>query len=306
MSKLPDLEGLAIFAKIVQMRSFAGAAIELRLSKSTVSKAISRLEVKLGTLLFNRTSRQLSLTEAGRQLSVRAAHILAEGEAAEDDTRLQSGAPRGLLRLAAPMSFGNLQVAPLMPEFLATYPELSVDLHLSDEKVDMIGSGFDAAIRIAASLDPSLRARTLCDMPRFLLGAPSYLEKFGRPKHPVRLSTHKCITYTLATPETWHFRNRNGETATVQPSGPLRVNNGDAMLPVLLAGTGLGVLPEFFVRGALSDGRLERLLPQWSLPLGAAYWVTPPGGLRPKRVDLLRDFLIQKLTLRDKAQKGPR
>ena len=143
-------------------------------------------------------------------------------------------------------------------------------------------------------------------MPRFLLGAPSYLDKFGRPKHPVRLSTHKCITYTLATPETWHFTNRNGETAAVQPSGPLRANNGDAMLPALLAGTGLGVLPEFFVRGALSDGRLERLLTQWSLPLGAAYWVTPPGGLRPKRVDLLRDFLIQKLTLRNKAQKGSR
>src|SRR6201993_4443004 len=303
MSKLPDLEGLAIFAKVAETRSFAAAAAELKLSKPTVSKAVSRVEAKLKTRLFNRTSRRIALTDAGRQLADRAAHILAEGEAAEDEALSRSTAVRGLVRLAAPMSFGVLHLAPLLPEFLATYPEVSIDLHLSDAMVDMIGDGFDAAVRIATLPDSSLVARRLCGMPLYLVGSPAYLDAHGRPRHPMNVADHPCIVYGHGTaPEIWRFTHRNGKSATVRPSGPLRVNNGDAMMPALIAGTGLGVLPEFILRDTLADGRLERLLPDWSLPSGAVYWVTPPGGPRPKRVEALADFLVEKLARHTKRR----
>jgi DNA-binding transcriptional LysR family regulator len=296
MSNLPDFEGLAVFAKVVETRSFAGAAAELKLSKATVSKAVGRLEARLGTRLFNRTSRRLALTDAGRRLSSRAAAILADGEAAENEVLAQSVTPRGLVRLAAPMSFGVLHVAPLLPAFLAAYPEVSVDLHLSDAMVDVIGEGFDAALRIASLPDSSLIARKLCGVARHLVAAPSYLEAHGRPNHPLRLAEHICLGYAyLLTPDTWRFANAKGEVASVRPSGPLRVNNGDAMLPALIAGVGLGVLPDFILRDALTDGRLEVVLPEWHLPDSALHLVMPPGTPRPVRVEVLAEFLAKRL-----------
>jgi DNA-binding transcriptional LysR family regulator len=295
MARLPDFEGLAIFAKVAELHSFANAAAELKLSKATVSKAVSRIESRLGARLIIRTARRFELTDAGRQLVSRAAHILAEGEAAEDMTQGQARAPRGLVRVTVPMSFGVLRVAQLLPEFLEAFPEISIDLHLSDAISDLIGEGFDAAIRIAVQPGASLVAQRLYEMPRYLVGSATYLNKHGRPKHPLHLAEHRCISYGYTTAdEVWRFK-KGSKSASVRPTGPLRVNNGDAMMPALIAGTGLGILPEFFLHEALESHLLERLLPDWSIPLGAVYWVTPPEGPLPKRVKVLGDFLVEKL-----------
>jgi DNA-binding transcriptional LysR family regulator len=295
MSRLPDLEGLAIFAKVVEVRSFTSAAEDLRLSKAT-----SRVEARLRTRLFNRTSRRLVLTDAGRELAGRASHILAEGEAAESGALAQATTPRGVVRLTAPISFGVQHIAPLVPEFLAAYPEISIDLQLSDARTDIIGEHFDAAIRIAESPGAGLVARRLCDMARHLVGAPAYLREHGRPRRPQDLAGHRCLTYAYIepAPETWRFKHKNGKSVSLRPSGPLRVNNGDAMLPALIAGTGLGILPEFILRDALGAGQLERLLPDWSLASGGVYWVTPVLKPRPKRVEVLGEFLARKLSRR--------
>ena len=296
MSKLPDLEGLAVFAKVAELRSFVLAAKDLELSKATISKAIARLEKRLGARLFNRTSRRLALTDAGQLLLDRAARILAEGEAAESEVHAQSASPRGLVRLAVPMSFGLREVALLLPEFLAEYPGVLVDLHLSDELVDLIGTGFDAALRIAALPDSSLRARRLRGVSRNLVAAPSYLRRHGRPAHPRELLHHACLCYAyLPTPDVWRFVNKAGEVAQVRPAGPLRANNADALAPALLAGLGLAVQPDFVVGEAIEDGRLEVVMPDWSPPPIALHLVMPPGGPRPARVEVLAAFLSERL-----------
>jgi DNA-binding transcriptional LysR family regulator len=302
MSNLPDFEGLAVFAKVVQARSFAAAAEELKLSKATVSKAVGRLEARLGARLFNRTSRRLALTDAGRRLATRAAALLHDGEAAESEMLAQSVTPRGLVRLAAPMSFGVAYVAPLLPEFLSLYPDVSIDLHLSDARVDLIGEGFDMALRIAALPDSSLVARRLCAVNTYLVAAPSYLKAKGWPRHPAQLAEHACLGYAYLSAQSWRFTGPKREVASVRPAGPLSVNNGDAMLPALVAGLGLGVLPDFILRDTLGDGRLERVLPEWRLPDSALHIVMPPGGPRPARVDVLTEFLARRLARTSRSE----
>jgi DNA-binding transcriptional LysR family regulator len=293
MSRLPDLEAWAVFAKVAGAGSFAGAADELGLSKATVSKAVARLESRLGERLFHRTSRRLSLTETGRVLSVRAAHIVAEAEAVENEGLAQSATPRGRVRLAAPMSFGLEHLASALPDFLGTYPEISVDLHLSDEIVDLVGSGFDLSLRIAALSDSSMVARRLCGVRRLLVGAPSYFANRGRPSHPRELSGHACLGYSyLPSGDNWQFIGAAGEAHAVAVTGPLRANNADVLMPSLHAGIGIAVQPEFIVWRDLRDGRLEAVMPEWSAPPIALNVVTPPGGPRASRVGVLIDFLV--------------
>ena len=296
MSKLPDLEALAIFARVVELRSFAAAADDLKLSKATVSKAVARLEQRLGARLFNRTSRRLALTDAGRALAEPAARVLAEAESAERAALEQSAAPRGQVRLAVPMSFGLTDVAPILPHFMADYPEVRIDLHLSDAMVDLVGQGFDMALRIAALPDSSLVARRLRPVQRRLVGAPAYFARKGAPTHPSQLVDHCCLAYAyLPAPETWRFTHPSGEEASIRIDGPLRANNATALLPALVAGRGVALQPDFICGPALAEGAL---VDDWTAPPVALHLVMPAGGPRPARVEALAAFLTRRLSAR--------
>jgi DNA-binding transcriptional LysR family regulator len=292
--RLPDLEAWAIFASVAEHRSFSGAAEAIGLSKATVSKAITRLEAHLGQSLFHRTSRRLTMTESGKALAERAQRMLAEAQAAEEAAHDAATAPAGMIRVAAPMSLGLLAVAPALPDFLAAHPGIEIDLQLSDARVDIVAEGFDIALRIATLPDSSLRARKLADMPIHIVAAPSYLAAHGRPTHPAQLGEHRCLGYTNVSGP-WRFSGPDGAEISVRPRGPLATNSGDAMLPALRAGLGIARLPEFLVGADLAAGRLEAILLDWTPPPSALHLMTPPGALRPARVEALIEFLAERL-----------
>jgi DNA-binding transcriptional LysR family regulator len=238
------------------------------------------------------------LTDYGHTLAERASKIFADAEEAEDFAREASRRPRGLVKLAVPLSFGTRWVAPMLPDFFRRYPDIAVDLHLTDAQTDLIGDGFDAALRIAVLEDSSLVARLIAPVRRFVVASPTYIARYGRPQHPHDLVAHQCLSYTKRSKhDVWRFTHRTtGEESAITPTGPLRGTSAEALLPTVLEGLAITELPEFIATQYFPDGQLEPILSDWRLPEGGLYFVTPTARARPAKVSALADFLIAELT----------
>lgn len=290
-----SLTEISIFVKVVELSSFTAAAEALEMSQPVVSKAVTRLEEKLGVRLLNRTTRRLSLTEAGAELYRRSVRALAEIEDAELEIARFQTEPRGTLRVSAPMSFSILHLGSLLPSFIERYPGVSVELHLDDRQVDLVEEGYDVAIRVGRLQDSNLVARRLTPCRQVLCASPSYLAKHGTPERPEDLLAHNCIVYSLlSTPREWRFTDVAGETHVVPINGALQSNNGLVNRAAAVAGAGIVLLPAFYIGEELRSGQLKAVLSDFK-PIDLAIYALYPErrNLTPK-VRAFVDFLATK------------
>ncbi len=294
---MDSLTDIAVFVQVVDSGSFTRAAERLNISKSVVSKYVTRLEDRLGARLLNRTTRRLSLTEVGRVLYERSRKGLADIEDAQAEVSLLQGEPRGTLRINAPMSFGILHVAPALSEFLKQYPDLTVDMNLDDRKVDVIEEGFDVSVRISELPDSSLVARRIGPCRHAIVAAPAYLERCGTPRTPEDLRNHNIITYRhQESALNWHFQTSDNKPISVTVSGSLKMNNSLAIREALLEGIGITRTPTFVVGKDIQDGRLIPVLRDYEILEVTIYLVYPQRRHLSPKVRAFVDFMVKRIT----------
>jgi DNA-binding transcriptional LysR family regulator len=284
---------LIVFSQVVKHSSFARAAAELGLTPSGVSRIVSRLEQQLGARLLQRTTRKLALTEAGTLFHARATRILSDLKEAETEVSTSTARPRGTVRMSAPIAFGRLHIAPLLDRMLKQFPELGVDLTLTDRFVDLVEQGLDLAVRIGALPDSSLVARRICANHRILVASPEYLERRGRPKSVSDLATHECLLFTA--------QSRSRDWRLIGPGGPARVvangrlcsNNAEVLIRAAREGCGIARGSTFVVAPALLAGDLVRVLAPYEFEPTAIYVAYPSARQLSRKVRAVIDTLAR-------------
>jgi DNA-binding transcriptional LysR family regulator len=290
MDRFREMESLVA---VVETGSFVKASVVLRVSKAAVSQTIVALETRLGARLLQRTTRRVSLTEAGRAYLAHCKQILADVAEADRAVGAVTGQPVGVLRINAPFSFGIRQLAPLWGELLARYPDLTLEVSLADRLVDVVEEGFDAVIRISRLQDSSLVYRRLTHTRLVVCASPRYLAEHGTPTTVAALADHRVIAYSYAAEgDTWHFTAAHGTRHSVLTRPCLRTNNGDTCREVALAHQGIVLQPDFLVSDALASGQLVPLLPDFDGEEIGVYVVYPSRQHLSVKVRVLVDFLV--------------
>lgn len=296
-----QLDLLAAFIDIADAGSLAKAAIQTGTPTSTLSRNLARLEEELGLRLVQRSTRALTLSEDGRQLYQRTA---AQVRMLQEELELAahpSAAPRGLLRLTAPSSFGRVVLAPLIAQFMVLHPQIEVEALLIDQRINLIEEGVDLAFRMGELADSGLIARTLGVIERVLCASPAYLDAHGRPQTPAELRPHRFMALTREL-QSLEMVGASGQRQSVSFHASLICAPPDALLPSLLAGVGIAWLPGFHVQELLEEGKLERVLPDWSLPGADIHLVYSSARGMPRKLSAFIDFMNQTLALDSRFQ----
>lgn len=286
-----DMVALKAFVTVVEAGSFNRAADQLEASTAAVSRRISALESALGVKLLNRTTRQIDLTDAGRQFYPDIINIFESLEEAEEKIQTGRETIKGNLRIAAPVNFGIGRIAPILPIFMKRHPELRVHLQLDDSFTDLVAEGVDVAVRIGSLKDSTLVATRLASIPRVFCASPEYLTRHGEPERPEELSSHDCLHYSLlSTRENWGI-SMGDEARDIEISGPLSTNNGDVLKEAAIQGLGISMMPTFIVEDALKDGRLKEILSDFVPAPFGLYAMRPSRHFTPVRVRALIEYL---------------
>ncbi|MDO6585070.1 LysR substrate-binding domain-containing protein [Salipiger sp. 1_MG-2023] len=296
-----DTDSLRLFVMAAERLNISAAGRALGLAPAVASARLAKLEHELGAELLHRTTRRVSLSLEGSDFLPYAREILAQAEAARIALGGSSAGPRGTLRFAAPSSFAQLHIMPLLPELHAAYPDLTLDLRLSDTRFDAIEGSFDLALRSAPLADSSLKGRKLADDTRILCAAPAYLDAHGTPAQPADLAGHSFIAWNSLAPR--ELVNAAGETARLSPEA-MRcrtiVDDGDAQREATIAGAGLSINSLWSVAHELGAGRLRRVLPGWRSNDFSVLWlVYPRSNVLTPKTRIFMDFLIERLGNRD-------
>jgi len=281
-----------VFFSVVEAHGFAAAARRLQTTPASVSRRVKALEQRLGVRLLQRTTRKLSLTEAGEQYFREGRRLLHELDDLEQALSASAREPRGELRIVAPMSFGQRRLAPLVARFAALHEQLRVTLVLEDRETDLLDEAADLAIRIGYPADSSMVARAIAPVPRFACAAPGYLQRRGRPVSPADLLHHDCLHYNLIPErEEWTFRGADGEQ-TLAIAGSFCSNNGDVLAEAAIQGLGITLLPDFIVEDALADGRLVRVLQDYERSPLTLFALYPSRRHVPAKTRSFLDYLL--------------
>ncbi|HSG89386.1 MAG TPA: LysR family transcriptional regulator [Pseudomonadales bacterium] len=286
---------MAVFARVVETGSFSAAARQLGIAKSAASNQVRRLETSLGVRLLNRTTRRLALTEAGTRFLVRCQRIVAEADEAVREASALQAEPLGKLSITCPVDFGTDHLVPRIAAFRERYPGLRIRLSLDDQVVNLVESGFDLAIRMGTLADSSLIARRLAEAPLYLCASPAYLDRHGRPETPAELAAHEIIIFSQRRHPTRLSLSRDGQRVSVSVQGGVESDSARGARAMAMAGMGIGVMSRFGVGWELDAGRLERVLPDWTLPPTTAWAVYPHREQVEAKVRLFVDYLVTSL-----------
>ncbi|MEL6582488.1 MAG: LysR family transcriptional regulator [Pseudomonadota bacterium] len=289
MDRLAEMEA---FLAVVDHGGFTDAAKRIGISKSAVSKHVSSLEARLGARLLNRTTRRVSPTEIGLAYYDKATRVIADATEADAMVNAMQSAPRGELRISAPVSFGTTHLAPAVSEFLKAYPDVSVHMVMDDRFVELVSEGFDLAIRIGELPDSTLRARKLAEAAVYIVGSPEYFKEHGHPKTIEDLSEHTLLHYSnMATGNYWRLKASSGAERQIRVGGRLTANNGDALLKGAISGVGLSLIPSFIVGDAIKNGLVEAVLTDCVVEKLGIFAVYPPGRFPQPKLRAFIEFM---------------